>query len=54
MKLLTIDSLLALRRKCEMISCGFEHCLALVDGQVLSWGYGGSGCLGHSDYNTVI
>lgn len=33
------------------ISCGFEHCIVLtVFGQVASWGYGASGCLGHGDY----
>lgn len=53
MKLLTIETLVSLKQKCEMISCGFEHCIALIDGRVLSWGYGGSGCLGHGDYNTV-
>lgn len=36
-----------------MLSCGFEHCLALIDDQVWSWGCGGSGCLGHGDYKTV-
>jgi alpha-tubulin suppressor-like RCC1 family protein len=33
------------------ISCGFEHCMVLtVYGQVASWGYGASGCLGHGSY----
>lgn len=35
------------------LSCGFEHC-ALVTGygQVYTWGYGASGCLGHGDTNS--
>lgn len=33
------------------ISCGFEHAIALTNfGEVSSWGYGSSGCLGHGDY----
>ena len=38
-----------------MLSCGFEHCLALTStGQVYSWGCGASGCLGHGDYFSYI
>ena len=36
-----------------MLSCGFEHCIALINGQPWSWGYGGSGCLGHGAYETI-
>ena len=33
------------------ISCGFEHIACLTQqGGVLSWGFGGSGCLGHGSY----
>ena len=33
------------------ITCGFEHCLALIEeGAVASWGCGASGSLGHGDY----
>eukprot|EP00347_Sterkiella_histriomuscorum_P007995 403346770 len=33
------------------ISCGYEHCMVLTNlGQVASWGFGASGCLGHGDY----
>ena len=35
----------------SMVSCGFEHCIALTaSGYVVSWGYGASGSLGHGDY----
>ena len=38
-----------------MVSCGFESCISLSEnGQVYSWGYGGSGVLGHSDYKTQL
>jgi alpha-tubulin suppressor-like RCC1 family protein len=41
------------KEKCQIISCGFEHCIALMDhGRVYTWGYGGSGVLGHSSYQT--
>ncbi|OMJ85941.1 hypothetical protein SteCoe_12644 [Stentor coeruleus] len=34
----------------EWISCGFEHMAAVTnEGKVMTWGYGGSGCLGHGD-----
>jgi alpha-tubulin suppressor-like RCC1 family protein len=36
-----------------MLSCGFEHCVCLIDGAVWSWGFGGSGCLGHGKYETL-
>ena len=35
------------------MSCGFEHCICLIDNQAWSWGYGGSGCLGHGRYETL-
>lgn len=36
------------------ISCGFEHCALLTgSGQIMTWGYGASGCLGHGDMNSV-
>ncbi len=35
----------------SVLTCGFEHCTALtVSGALASWGYGGSGCLGHGNY----
>ena len=35
----------------SLITCGFEHCTVLTSsGTVASWGYGGSGCLGHGNY----
>jgi regulator of chromosome condensation len=41
------------KEKCVMVSCGFESCVTLVSsGSVYSWGYGGSGALGHSNYDT--
>lgn len=31
----------------RMVSCGYEHAAVLtIDGKVLTWGYGASGCLG--------
>ena len=34
-----------------MISCGVDHCIAVTsNGQVATWGYGGSGVLGHGNY----
>ena len=37
------------------LQCGAEHCLAVtVNGQVLSWGSGQAGCLGHGDHNSRI
>ena len=54
LKLLSMDSILSFKRKCTTISCGFEHCLALVEGKVFSWGFGGSGCLGHGNYESIM
>ena len=32
------------------LSCGFEHCAVVtVEGEVFTWGYGGSGALGHGN-----
>ena len=32
----------------KLLSCGYEHvALITVDGKILTWGYGASGCLGH-------
>ena len=37
------------------VSCGFEHVAALnASGDVLTWGYGASGVLGHGDTKTVF
>eukprot|EP01022_Parablepharisma_sp_SALTPOND_P012691 TRINITY_DN163_c1_g1_i1.p1 TRINITY_DN163_c1_g1~~TRINITY_DN163_c1_g1_i1.p1 ORF type:complete len:552 (+),score=38.79 TRINITY_DN163_c1_g1_i1:670-2325(+) len=37
----------------SIITCGFEHCTVLTSsGTVASWGYGGSGCLGHGNYTS--
>ena len=34
----------------EWVSCGFEHAAAVTsEGKVVSWGYGGAGCLGHGN-----
>lgn len=38
------------QRQAISISCGAEHCLAITSGgQVLTWGNGQAGCLGHGD-----
>jgi X-linked retinitis pigmentosa GTPase regulator len=35
------------------VVCGFEHCaLVTSSGEVRTWGYGASGCLGHGDTNS--
>lgn len=35
------------------VVCGFEHCaLITTKGEVMTWGYGSSGCLGHGDTNS--
>lgn len=39
-----------IQRQATSISCGAEHCLAITSGgQVLTWGNGLAGCLGHGD-----
>lgn len=52
-KLLSIPTLLRLKKSCLILSCGFEHCVCLIDGNVWTWGFGGSGCLGHGKYETL-
>jgi len=34
--------------KVKWLSCGFEHCVLALEGtgELMSWGYGASGCLG--------
>ena len=35
----------------KLVSCGVDHCIAVtLNGQVATWGYGGSGVLGHGNY----
>lgn len=51
--LLSVPTLLKLKKSCKMLSCGFEHCVCLIEGAVWSWGFGGSGCLGHGRYETL-
>jgi alpha-tubulin suppressor-like RCC1 family protein len=35
------------------LSCGFDHCVVLTKyGNIASWGYGASGCLGHGNYSS--
>ena len=37
----------------KQFSCGFEHCVAVTEqGNVVSWGYGASGCLGHANFTS--
>lgn len=32
----------------RLVSCGYEHAaIVTIDGKILTWGYGASGCLGH-------
>ncbi|OMJ93787.1 hypothetical protein SteCoe_3236 [Stentor coeruleus] len=34
----------------QWVSCGFEHISCItIEGKVMTWGYGGSGCLGHGN-----
>lgn len=34
----------------KLVSCGYEHAVVLtIDGKVLTWGYGASGCLGQEN-----
>lgn len=38
----------------EWISCGYEHMAAVTsEGKVLTWGYGGAGCLGHGTLSSA-
>ena len=53
LQLLSIQTLISMKKRCTLISCGFEHCIALIDDRVWSWGCGVSGCLGHGDYSTI-
>ena len=43
--------LLELKNWCiKWVTCGYEHCAAVTtEGKVLTWGFGGSGCLGHGN-----
>ena len=54
LKLLTEKILKSFARsQVKYLSCGFEHCLAVTEsGNVVSWGYGASGCLGHANYTS--
>ena len=39
-----------MQRQATSISCGAEHCVAITNGgEVLTWGNGQAGCLGHGD-----
>mmetsp|Transcript_10943 Transcript_10943/g.21404 ORF Transcript_10943/g.21404 Transcript_10943/m.21404 type:complete len:822 (-) Transcript_10943:56-2521(-) len=39
--------------KVSWVVCGFEHCAMITSrGEVMTWGYGSSGCLGHGDTNS--
>lgn len=39
--------------KVSWVVCGFEHCALITSqGEVMTWGYGSSGCLGHGDTNS--
>lgn len=43
------------KKRCLVVSCGFESCMSLFEsGEVMTWGYGGSGVLGHGDYETQL
>lgn len=42
------------KMKCLLVTSGFEHSVALFEnGDVYSWGFGASGCLGHGNYTTL-
>lgn len=46
---------LLLSTEVAWVTCGFEHIAALTSsGDVLTWGYGASGVLGHGDTSTVL
>ena len=49
--LLSLDILrLLMKFQIEWVSCGFENmAIVTTEGKVMTWGYGGSGCLGHGD-----
>jgi simple sugar transport system substrate-binding protein len=50
----SVPQVLEFQSSIKAISCGREHTLALtVEGDVLSWGFGGFGALGHSDNITL-
>ena len=38
----------------SLMSPGYEHCILLTtEGKVLTWGFGGSGCLGHGSFESL-
>lgn len=46
---------LILSHKVVWLACGFEHCAAISnEGAVFTWGYGGSGALGHGNTSSLI
>eukprot|EP01100_Stratorugosa_tubuloviscum_P000367 TRINITY_DN107_c0_g2_i4.p1 TRINITY_DN107_c0_g2~~TRINITY_DN107_c0_g2_i4.p1 ORF type:complete len:386 (-),score=128.27 TRINITY_DN107_c0_g2_i4:149-1255(-) len=50
----TIPTIIETQIKIKNISCGWRHCLALSEMEnVLSWGNGKYGQLGHANYNNV-
>ena len=54
LKLLTDNILKSFAKsQVKLLSCGFEHCIVVTEsGNVVSWGYGASGCLGHGNYTS--
>lgn len=41
------------RTPVAFLSFGFEHALLVTNtGKIMTWGYGGSGCLGHGSVNS--